>query len=291
MTCTVKICYGKACLVIIHSDVEEFERTEFAKSIGYDGNTNSIRLDDPSAEPELESGAPAKKVPPAARVTFEIGASDKFITNGFGINYDQSIEAYVWADAQKVKAWFVKPGKEVVSLANSSVTAYFEGFEEVSDTAAFVIKKQWESNCTCRQTVRGGVMNILGSPGEIGRPSVVGLYRQKGKIGLSIGALLLLTTWMSGCSVMAPPASIRYLQSLPKGALQRASPQNIRVAINLPTGVMVTHLTANIKGQVKSYKMETELRFHIVPESDALASPPTAKFSSGDWTYLCSYEG
>ncbi|MGH8271308.1 MAG: hypothetical protein ACRESG_03155 [Gammaproteobacteria bacterium] len=140
MTCTVKICVGKFCLVIIHSNVADFEQTEFAKSIGYDGNVSSMNLAGLSAEPELGSGSPAKDIPSKAEATIDIGASGKFFSKTFQIDYDKSKLAYVWDDAKSVKSWFVESGKEAGNLQNASVTTYLEGFEEFPEIVAFTIK-------------------------------------------------------------------------------------------------------------------------------------------------------
>lgn len=140
MTCTVKICYGKWCLVIIHSNVKEFEQTEFAKSIGYDGDVGSMDLAGLSAEPETSSGAPAKNAPAKAKLTIDIGASSKYFTETFEIVYDKSKLAYTWGNADAVKSWFLKVGMEADNLENSSVTSYLEGFDNFPEISAFAIK-------------------------------------------------------------------------------------------------------------------------------------------------------
>lgn len=142
MSCTVKICYKDWCLVLIHSKTKEteFTNTEFAKSIGYDGNLSAMTLTGLTAEPETKSGAPAKDVPATAQIATEIGVNNKRFTNSFQINYDKSKRAYVWSDSSKIKLWFVETNQKAGSLANSSVTATFEGFDQYADVAAFTIK-------------------------------------------------------------------------------------------------------------------------------------------------------
>lgn len=110
-----------------------------------------------------------------------------------------------------------------------------------------------------------------------------------GRVWVDALALTLVAAGIAGCAALTPPASIRYLQSLPKGALQSADPHNVRVAVNLPQGVRITNLTANVRGAAKEDKVTAALQFVIVPGSDALASPPTN--GTGVWTYYALSRG
>jgi len=103
-----------------------------------------------------------------------------------------------------------------------------------------------------------------------------------GKGWLGAGVLAFSMLWVTGCSII-PPASIRYLESLPKGALQQANPQDVRVAINLPKGVRMTNLVADITGEAQNDKVAARLPFHAVPKVEALSSASTG--GSGNWIY------
>ncbi|MGH8271309.1 MAG: hypothetical protein ACRESG_03160 [Gammaproteobacteria bacterium] len=104
--------------------------------------------------------------------------------------------------------------------------------------------------------------------------------REKRKACLIVGSLALLAVWMTGCSL---PPGIRYLQSLPKGALQTANPQDVRVAINLPSGITIKNLEADIIASTKDHHIATTIYFRMVPKSDALAPSPVK--ASGVWTF------
>ncbi|MGH8224999.1 MAG: hypothetical protein ACRER1_02435 [Gammaproteobacteria bacterium] len=97
-----------------------------------------------------------------------------------------------------------------------------------------------------------------------------------------IGILISLLLGSTGCSIV-PPASIQYLESLPQGALQTAQPGNVRVAMNLPSDVRVTHFTVPIFLQSKNDNVDVRLQFVPVSNVEALAAPPTG--AKGVWIY------
>lgn len=135
MSCVIKICYKDYCIVF-----QFFAQSKFAKSIGYDGNVNSIDLTGLSAEPEFKAGAPSEEVPSTAQLATEIGvASDRF-TSGFQIDYDSSMKAYVFQDASAVKSWFINVSDQTGGLSDASGALSFEGFDKYPYVTGFVIK-------------------------------------------------------------------------------------------------------------------------------------------------------
>ncbi|MGH8128796.1 MAG: hypothetical protein ACRETC_10660 [Gammaproteobacteria bacterium] len=125
-------------------------------------------------------------------------------------------------------------------------------------------------------------MNILGSRVNPLRNEQANSAKKPRRLPLRAGILFCLVLVATGCTIV-PPASIQYLESLPKGALQQAKPQNVRVAVNLPQGVRITNLVADVTGEAKNDKVMASLPFEVVPKSDALSVTPAD--SSGQWTY------
>jgi hypothetical protein len=124
---------------------------------------------------------------------------------------------------------------------------------------------------------------------------MLGKYRARMKFWSIIIGSFLVVAGLSGCTGLlslfspVPAAGIKYLKSLPHGAFQDAAPRNVRVAINLPAGVVIKKPVMEVSGEKQAAgaaqpaQVNARVALHEVPRSDA--SPATLTGGSGKWTY------
>lgn len=108
-------------------------------------------------------------------------------------------------------------------------------------------------------------------------------------------APILLLAGLTGCTGLmslfspVPAAGIKYLKSLPQGTFQDARPEDVRVAINLPAGIVITDPVMTVSadkqapGAPTPEKLKARVALQQVPRDKAFSA--TSADGSGHWTY------